>query len=177
MTQRTDEQIAVIFLPSCDLWHILISSCLSKRFCLLKLKHSEQQQGWEEINPMMTCHGQSMWFWLRSALGKWAVCGLRVQHGTFFFFYFSLARQILSSFFPRRCEYSFGLGGLGLHPFLLFLFYFVFQVQREVNLDLKLTCDVVALWRLLFLNPVVFSLFSFLLVYPPLIDCNKYISK
>lgn len=104
----------VYFYPAV-IYESIRQSCLSKRFCLLKLKHSEQQ--WEDINPMMTGHRQSMWFWLNSwkmscmcylndergknggellfCVQKNKILDLWVQHGTFFF-YFSLTRQGLN---------------------------------------------------------------------------------
>lgn len=80
--------------------HVLPRSCLSKLFCLLKIKHSEQQQAWEDTNPMMTGHRQSMWLWFISTHGKLPIHRVFVLYMKMW-----------------GCDHSLATCGQGLHPY------------------------------------------------------------
>lgn len=64
VVKHGNDEITVIFLPCCDLWlhkgHISShrAAWVSSSDCF-KWTHSEQQQGREDLNPMMTSHRQT----------------------------------------------------------------------------------------------------------------------
>lgn len=166
---------------------ILTQRCLSKLFCLLKLKHSEQQRGCEDINPMMTGHRQSMWSntWKMSCtkylngergkrLNMSKLKDLRAQNDTFLVNYTKFGLNFKQHAWEDVS--SFVLCSLGLHPLLNpKIFTLCFRHSEKWTWIWKWHY-----WSRLRLNPVSLSWYTFWFrqySVEPLIRFYKYVCE